>query len=558
VTDEIIELGACSVCGLDAPAMRAALVRRDERIEALREDVANAERELRGKRAQIKRLKADHDTRLRSHPLYPTAMDVLAHWRDFLMPTARELHGSRLENCIARLQGDSKNSPTGYTPEQLKRSIDGYALKPFVVGGKRVHEGPKDAWAADAELIFRDARHVDQGLRIADEADRLRGAVVSSSPPAEDSLVSPIGQAALRFARKGFYVFPCRPKDKRPATRHGLHDATRDRDRIVVAWSKHPFLNVAIRTGVESGIVVLDVDGDDGWDSLHELEDRHSDLPTTASVTTPRGGQHFWFAHPGVEVKNSAGLLGPGLDVRGDGGYVLAPPSVGADGNCYEVDEQAPVAPLPNWLRVELVQRQEKLDTALGNGELETFMRTGASKGNRNDRVLAYHRPLGPRHVSAVRASSLRRVAGRRRNAASGVQQLHVRSAPMTTYNPACFLASYGVYERGPMPACDGRLVRCHLVPRQKLRQLWGAVHHGRLVARPDLPFKTLEDMLNDRRSFVLGCGGPHGNSGHHGMLDQARTLRIPRAAIPEATEEFAAIVGLDWWLDVEYDGVRR
>lgn len=83
------------------------------------------------------------------------------------------------------------------------------------------------------------------------------------------------------------------------------------------------------------------------------------------------------------------------------------------------------------------------------------------------------------------------------------------------------------------MPACDGRLVRAHLIPKRLIKRSGGAVW--------------------DRRAWVWACGGPMGNGGHHGMLDASRTLRLPRGAIPAGTEELAIELGLEWFLDKEY-----
>lgn len=162
--------------------------------------------------------------------------------------------------------------------------------------------------------------------------------------------MSGLPEAALRYAALGWLVFPCEPRGKRPATPRGLTDATVDAGQIEAWWQARPDANVAVRTGRESGIVVLDVDGDDGHESLRRLELEHGELPRTASVVTPRRGEHYYFLHPGEEVRNSAGVLGVGLDVRGDGGYVLAPPSEGSNGRRYEPDERAPLAEPPGWL----------------------------------------------------------------------------------------------------------------------------------------------------------------------------------------------------------------
>ena len=93
-----------------------------------------------------------------------------------------------------------------------------------------------------------------------------------------------------------------------------------------------------------------------------------------------------------------------------------------------------------------------------------------------------------------------------------------------------CWLARFA-----PATACSGRLVRVHLLPKQLLRR------EGHDV------------LIPDPRTWVWGCGGPMGNGGHHGMLDQSRTLRVPRGALPEELEALAGELGLTWWLEREY-----
>jgi len=101
---------------------------------------------------------------------------------------------------------------------------------------------------------------------------------------------------------------------------------------------------------VISGIFVLDVDpSGGGWESLATLVQEHDPLPETYTVTTGSGGQHYYFLMPDFDVRNSAGKLGPGLDTRGDGGQVVAPPSVSAKGR-YTVEHEAQVAAAPDWL----------------------------------------------------------------------------------------------------------------------------------------------------------------------------------------------------------------
>lgn len=193
-------------------------------------------------------------------------------------------------------------------------------------------------------------------------------------------------QAAFGYAeRRGWHCFPCTPGGKTPMTKHGLLDATRDLATLKIWAQKQPQANIGVRTGPESGVVVLDVDGDDGYESLRALEHAHEPLPVTASVKTPRGGAHFWFGYRG-DIPNSAGMLGVGLDVRGTGGYVLAPPSIGPNGNRYEPDEQAPLAPLPEWLR-RLMVGNVKADGRREKTPAETWIaivREGLNEGERN------------------------------------------------------------------------------------------------------------------------------------------------------------------------------
>ena len=116
-------------------------------------------------------------------------------------------------------------------------------------------------------------------------------------------------------------------------------------------WQRWPSANVAVRTGGIGGIVVLDIDPDHGgFRSLAELQRRNGTLPPSPAVRTGSGGRHYWFAHPGGNVPNSAGRLGPGIDVRGDSGYVIAPPSLHHTGRAYQWFTRSPLAPLPDWI----------------------------------------------------------------------------------------------------------------------------------------------------------------------------------------------------------------
>lgn len=133
-------------------------------------------------------------------------------------------------------------------------------------------------------------------------------------------------EAALNYARRGWAVFPCRPGSKEPATAHGFHDATTDQQRIERIWRQRPDLNVAVATG-GTGPDVLDVDlahGKPGYDSLSDAV--RAGLVTTPMglVLTPSGGLHLYYQG---DAQRNGSLPHHGLDLRGEGGYVLAPPS---------------------------------------------------------------------------------------------------------------------------------------------------------------------------------------------------------------------------------------
>lgn len=155
-------------------------------------------------------------------------------------------------------------------------------------------------------------------------------------------------RAALSYAARGVPVLPCEPYGKRPLTKDGFWEATTNVQQIRAWWGRWPSANVGIPTGKASGLVVLDADAGDGLESLVELELSRGQPPKTARARTGGGGEHLYFRYPkDVEVRNSQGYLGPGLDIRGEGGYVVVPPS--RTGEPYEwVDRSRPAE--ASWL----------------------------------------------------------------------------------------------------------------------------------------------------------------------------------------------------------------
>ena len=163
--------------------------------------------------------------------------------------------------------------------------------------------------------------------------------------------------AALACGKQGLPIFPCRTDNKAPITPNGCKDATTDEKQITLWWTQYPSAMIGMATGKPSGRWVLDTDidpskGIDGPKELEQLIAKNSPLPTTLTSQTPCGGKHRFFVYNGtVTIKNSQSKLAPGIDTRGDGGYVILPPSVNADGVPYVWSNGAdPVVEAPAWL----------------------------------------------------------------------------------------------------------------------------------------------------------------------------------------------------------------
>ena len=167
-----------------------------------------------------------------------------------------------------------------------------------------------------------------------------------------------LARAALAYARRGLRVHPCRPGEKVPLLEDWPHRATLDPTTIEAWWRRWPDANVAITTGGDARLLVVDIDPDAGGEaSMAALEREHGAIPATAEVVTPRGGRHFYLIVPSGRPMsgNSVGKLGHGVDTRGSGGYVLAPPSM-VDGRPYawSVDSGDRIAEAPAWLLDQL------------------------------------------------------------------------------------------------------------------------------------------------------------------------------------------------------------
>ncbi len=176
--------------------------------------------------------------------------------------------------------------------------------------------------------------------------------------------------AALVYAHRGWLVLPCHSPargvggctccrsdcsspGKHPRIAGGLGSATTDAAIVRRWWGTWPRANVAIRTGAASGLVVLDIDPEHGGEeTMSRVLEEHGDIPLGRVIRTGSGGRHLYFRHPGGTVRNDTGRrLGPGVDIRGDGGYAIAPPSQHASGRQYVVTARGnQLLDLPGWL----------------------------------------------------------------------------------------------------------------------------------------------------------------------------------------------------------------
>ena len=170
--------------------------------------------------------------------------------------------------------------------------------------------------------------------------------------------------AALDYARMGWQVFPCHPTGHQPldgrkdATkdRGGFHLATTDEAQIRSWWARWPEAAIGLRTGEASGLFAVDIDPRNGGDiSLEDLESGQGSLPETVESQTGGGGRHLLFAWPGRPVPCNTGKVAAGIDIKGDGGYIILPPSAHASGRdyCWLIGQEpgdCDITAAPDWL----------------------------------------------------------------------------------------------------------------------------------------------------------------------------------------------------------------
>lgn len=241
---------------------------------------------------------------------------------------------------------------------------------------------------------------------------------------------------AIDYASRGWRVFPLNLRQKVSHKSAAHSDGrkwgqTTDADEIRRDFIQWPDANIGIVTGEASGFFVVETDtadghgeGVDGAAELAKLEAMHGTLPATLEAISPSGSVHRYFKHPGFKIKNSASLIGPGIDVRGDGGMVVGPPSVKLGKGVYSWRNDFPIADAPPWLFDRIAAGNEKpepdlsisqraaalvvnphagygADASHGDGYIEAALRgeydevARASKGQRNSQLNTSSLKLG-------------------------------------------------------------------------------------------------------------------------------------------------------------------
>jgi hypothetical protein len=216
---------------------------------------------------------------------------------------------------------------------------------------------------------------------------------------------------ALGYAAAGWPVFPIWWTDaagqcacgKAPTGEHslgkhpiaalaprGCNSATIDPSTIKAWWLRYPAANIGVATGGRARLLVVDVDPEHGGEaSFAQLEQEHGAFPVTVESVTPGGGRHLYLSVPdGRPLPTiSGGKLGPGIDTRGQGGYVLAPPSANfGRPYAWSVDSGEGIATAPDWL-LDRLTRGGGTGQAVDPDEWLELVTEGVGNGARNHAV---------------------------------------------------------------------------------------------------------------------------------------------------------------------------
>jgi Bifunctional DNA primase/polymerase, N-terminal/Primase C terminal 1 (PriCT-1) len=192
-------------------------------------------------------------------------------------------------------------------------------------------------------------------------------APVANKTAAKKSDLKPEIRAA---AKQGFKLFPVEARGKKPMVKSWQKVAASDPEQLEMWATQFPGCNWGMVTGASSGVVVVDIDGPGGMASVAAWEAAGQFLPKTRTHKTGNGKHYLFKCPPDGIVRNSAGRIAPGTDIRGDGGYVVSPPSVHPNGTRYEVIDNSSPAHLPDWLLQKVRLPEPYKSRAIAAGEI--------------------------------------------------------------------------------------------------------------------------------------------------------------------------------------------
>ena len=219
-------------------------------------------------------------------------------------------------------------------------------------------------------------------------------------------------QQVSRAAELGWCLHPLKPHDKTPLLTEWPARATSELQQLIRWQADYPDCNWGIVTGAKSGLLVVDLDGEDGLNWLKARVDDGEALPESWAVRTGRG-LHLYFALPrNVAIRTSTGKVATGVDIRAERGYVVAPPSLHPSGKRYEVvDESCPLSPPPEWL-LRTIQAEP---TVLVRKPVQPIRFDALPEGKRNDGLTRYGGALRRRGSTPTEIEDLLLKANHRR-----------------------------------------------------------------------------------------------------------------------------------------------
>ena len=238
-------------------------------------------------------------------------------------------------------------------------------------------------------------------------------------------------KTALGYAQRGWPVFPCKPGGKRPTTRAGFKDASTDPQQITAWWHESPQANIGVATGA-AGLVVIDVDvkngapGLESWQAL--LDELGPEIGETAVARTPSGGRHYVYRANGHSLRNSVGKLAPGLDVRAEDGYVVAPGSETPEGSYVWMTDCEP-AELPATLAERL--------TIPDRAPAEPLAEAAIPVGERNATLTSLAGTMRRRGMSEQAIAAALREENRRCAVPLPEPEVDAIAASVASYEPA-------------------------------------------------------------------------------------------------------------------------